>query len=173
MSDYKAKLEERIRRLKNDIWSMTDWTNAKIEIQRHGGRWSAPNGITYELKDGVMYEYAGESGIGEVTIAALDAPVPYIAVLMLDLQFTPPEKRKAMLKELEERAPRAAAEANIITIVKDDWLEKISLARWGDRQAWKTRLKPTPLTRESRTRHGKPFDPNLIYPGDQFEVKGQ
>lgn len=170
MSDYVARLEERIRRLKIDVASRNDWRKARLEIERHGGRWRAPNGITYVLKDGVIYQHVGESGVGEVIVTALDAPVPYTAVLMLDLQFTPPQKRQAALKELEDRARRTGPVAEIITIVQNDWLSKISLARWGDKHAWKTRLRPTRLTLESRRRHGKRFDPDLIYPGDQFEV---
>lgn len=170
MSNYVARLEERIRRLKTDVGVMNDWRRAKAEIEKYGGRWHAPNGITYELKDGVIYEYVGASGVGEVIVTSLDAPVPYIAVLMIDLQFTPPEKRQATLKELETRAAKTGVVAEIITIVQDDWLSKISLARWGDKHAWKTRLAPTRMTLESRRRRGKTFDPNLIYPGDQFEV---
>ena len=172
MSNYMARLEERIRRLKTDIGVMNDWRRAKAEIEKHGGRWRAPNGITYELKDGVIYEYVGEAGVGEVIVTSLDAPVPYTAVLMLDLQFTPPEKRQAALKELEAGAAKTGVVADIITIVQGDWLSKISLARWGDKHAWKDRLRPTRMTVEARTRRGKTFDPNLIYPGDQFDVVG-
>ena len=170
MSNYMARLEERIRRLKNDVAATNNWRRARIEIERHGGHWRAPNGITYDLKDGVIYESVSESGVGQVIVTALDAPVPYIAVLGLDLQFMPPEKRQAALKELEDQARRAAPVVEIITIVQNDWLSKISLARWGDKHAWKTRLRPTSLTLESRRRRGEKFNPDLIYPGDQFEV---
>jgi hypothetical protein len=170
MSNYMARLEERIRRLKLDVGGMNDWRKVRIEIERHGGRWRAANGMTYELKDGVIYQHASESGVGQVVVTALDAPVPYIAVLELDLQFVPPQRRQAALKELEDLARRAAPVAEIITIVQNDWLSKISLARWGDKDAWKTRLRPTRLTLESRRRRGERFDPDLIYPGDQFEV---
>jgi hypothetical protein len=104
MSNYIARLEQRIRRLKTDIGVRNDWRKVKSEIERHGGRWRAPNGITYVLMDGVMYQWVGESGVGEVIVTALDARPPYTAVLMLDLQFTPPRKRQATLKELEDRA---------------------------------------------------------------------
>jgi len=170
MSTLITRLEERIRRLKTDLGATQDWRKLRFEIERHGGRWRAANGTVYELKDGVIYQYLGEEGVSEVIVTALDAPIPYVGVLSVDLQHTPPEKREAALKELDEMARAVARVTEIITIVPHDWLSKISLARWHDKEAWRTRLKPTSMTLEARRRRHRRYDPNLIYPGDQFEV---
>lgn len=170
MSSLMARLDERIRRLKTDLGATQDWRKLRFEVEKHGGRWHAPNGSIYELKDGVIYQWLGEQGVSEVIVTALDSEIPYVAVLSLDLQHTPPEKREAALKELDEMARNVATVTELITIVPNDWLSKISLARWNDKEAWKTRLRPTRMTLETRRRRRRQYDPNLIYPGDQFEV---
>ena len=90
MTEYLDRLEARIRRLKNDAYANNDWRRARIEIERKGGRWRADNGTVYELKDGVIYQYLGDAkeGASRMIITAVDAPVPYIATLDMDLQGT-------------------------------------------------------------------------------------
>jgi hypothetical protein len=56
--------------------------------------------------------------------------------------------------------------------VKEDWLSKISLKRWGDMHAWMRYLKETDKTLKDRQQRGEVFDPDHIYPGDTFEVIG-
>jgi hypothetical protein len=172
MADYIARLEQRIRRLKSDAHARQNWTRLRFEIEKKGGRWVAENGIVYELKDGVIYQYLADSkqGVSDIIVTALDAEVPYVGVLSVDLQGTPPEKRADLLKELNEQAARSAgATTEIVTIVTKDWLSKISLARWGTID-WARHLRPTKLTLEARKMRGRRFDPDLIYPGDSFEV---
>jgi len=126
----------------------------------------------FELVDGAIYQYIADSkgGVSQLIITAMDAEVPYVASLEYDLQGTPPERRRQLLRELE-----ASVEAirnrpvETVTIVEGDWLTRISLARWGTLD-WKRHLKPTEMTLESRAVRGVPFDPDLIYPGDTFEV---
>lgn len=170
-----AHLERKLNRLKADAYSMNNWRQLRFKIEQHHGRWIAPNGIVFELKDGVVYQYLGDSkeGVSELIITALDAEVPYVAVLALDLQGTPPEKRKALLEELNEEAKRSqSATLNRITIVEGDWLSKISEARWGDKHLWRKKLQPTPLTLKSPKRYGRKYHHDLIYPGDTFDIVG-
>lgn len=172
MSDYMKRLDERIRRLKNDATARSNWRRLRIEIERKGGKWRADNGLVFELRDGAIYQYLSDhkEGVSNLVITALDAPIPYVAVLDIDLQGTPPNKRKALLEELEgEVAKVSSPEAEIVVIVETDWLSKISLARWGTIE-WKRHLKPTKMTLDSRKAAGKKFNPDLIFPGDTFEV---
>ena len=172
MSDYMTRLEKRIRRLKNDALARNSWRRLRIKIERNGGKWRADNSLVFELKDGVIYQYLSDhkQGVSNLIVTALDAPIPYVGSLDIDLQGTPPNKRKALLKELEETAATLAGpDAEIVVIVEHDWLSKISLARWGTIH-WKRHLMPTRMTIESRQASGKRFDPDLIYSGDTFEV---
>ena len=57
----------------------------------------------------------------------------------------------------------------IIVIRKGDWLSKISKSRWGTIN-WKKHFKATSFTLEKRKNLKRPFKPDLIYPGDTFEV---
>jgi len=172
MSGYIKRLEERIRLLKNDYRSRNDWNRVRIEIEKHGGKWVAENGTVYELRDGVIYQYFSESGVTNLVITALDALVPYVAELDYDLQFATPDKRKKLLEELQKEIteyekPRQQAE--IIVIVERDWLSKISQKRWRTMQ-WEKHLRPTQMTLDSRKLRNEKFNPDLIYPGDTFEV---
>jgi len=171
MTEYMERLEARIRRLKADAYANNDWRKARIEIEKHGGRWHADNGTVYELRDGVIYQYMSDykEGVSNLIISAVDAPVPYIATLDMDLQGTPPEKRRALLEELERTAERLKDQKEYVVIVKHDWLSKITKRRWGTTD-WSHHLRPTKMTIESRKRRGKRFNPDLIYPGDMFEV---
>jgi hypothetical protein len=172
MSDLAKRLEERIRRLSNDVQSRNDWRKVRIEIEKRGGRWEAENGIVFELRDGVIYQFLSEhrEGVSRLTVTAVDAPVPFVAELDLDLQGTPPDKRAALLNELMNTAAQVAPKkAKLVVIVPGDWLSKISLARWGSID-WMKHLKPTTMTLDARKAKGKRFDPHWIYPGDTFEV---
>jgi hypothetical protein len=172
MSDFAKRLEERIRRLNNDIQATKDWRKLRMEIEKRGGRWEADNGIVFELRDGVIYQFLSEhgQGVSQLTVTALDTPVPFVAELALDLQGTPPDKRAALVKELTDTAARATSKkAKLVWIVPGDWLSKISLARWGSTD-WMRHLKPTQMTLDARKAKGKRFDPHWIYPGDTFEV---
>jgi hypothetical protein len=72
--------------------------------------------------------------------------------------------------ETKQVAPEEVVqEIILITIIKDDWLTKISRKRWGT-DDWERHLAPTQETLDRRTQKGQAFDPNLIYPGDTFEV---
>ena len=172
MSEYETRLADRIKRLKNDTYARNNWRRARIEIERKGGKWRADNGMVFELRDGVMYQYLSDhkEGVSNLIITALDAPIPYVAVLDIDLQGTPPEKRQALLEELEATAKNLQTETEFVVIIDEDWLSKISLARWGTTD-WKQHLIPTRMTLESRKARGKPFNPDLIYSGDTFEVR--
>jgi hypothetical protein len=172
MSDFAKRLDERIRRLSNDIQSRNDWRKVRIEIEKRGGRWEAENGMVFELRDGVIYQFLSEhrQGASQLTVTALDAPIPFVAELDLDLQGTPPDKRAALVKELTDTAARVPpTKAKLVVIVPGDWLSKISLARWGSID-WMSHLKPTKMTLDARKAKGKRFDPHWIYPGDTFEV---
>ena len=169
MSTYLARLEEKIRRLKVDARAGQDWRRLRMEIERHGGKWKADNGVFYEVVDGVIYQSLTEDGVTQVLVTALDAEIPYVASLDMDLQGTPPDKRRAMISELNQEVSRAAAPTEIIVIVEKDWLSKLSRARWGTIR-WERHLRPTKMTLDSRKARGRAFDPNLIYPGDTFEV---
>jgi hypothetical protein len=172
VNDYSKRLDERIRQLKADTLARNSWRRLRIEIERRGGRWRAENGLTFELRDGVIYQYLGDykEGVSNLIITSLDAPVPYVATLAIDLQGTPPSKRKALLKELEETAAKTKGPpAEIVVIVEHDWLTKISKARWGTMQ-WGRHLKPTSATLDARKKRGVPFNPDEILPGDTFEV---
>lgn len=173
MSDYLKRLEERIRRLKSDALARKQWHELKMEIERHGGKWRAENGLVFELVDGAIYQYVADSkeGVSQLVITAMDAEVPYVASLEYDLQGTPPERRKDLLRELADTAKKTTGQAvEVVTVVKGDWLTKISLARWNTLD-WKRHLKPTELTLNTRKIKGIPFNPDLIYPGDTFEIK--
>jgi hypothetical protein len=56
----------------------------------------------------------------------------------------------------------------VIRIRSKDWLTKISKSRWGDLD-WKKYLRETKQTKGLKRRR-KVFNPNLIYPGDTFEI---
>ena len=178
MSDYLERLEKRIRLLKNSYRGQNDFRRARVEIEKRGGTWRADNGLTYELRDSVIYVYYGEKGSSKMNIIAYDAPIPYTAELDVDIQSSRPGKPRMTLKELnkeiEKRVTKgtkpASPPAEIIIIIKDDWLSKISQQRWGT-VFWENHLQPTQMTLNSPKRKGKPFDADLIYPGDSFEVK--
>ncbi len=172
MSDYMERLSARIKRLKADANSRNDWRRARIEIEKHGGRWRAENGTVFELRDGVIYQYMTEDGVSNLIISAVDAPVPYIASLDIDVQGLSPERRQAILKELEETAARLTGPPEeFVVIVKGDWLTKISKKRWNTFE-WHRHLEPTKLTTTARKMHGTTpvFEPDLIYEGDVFRV---
>jgi hypothetical protein len=89
---------------------------------------------------------------------------------------------KQAIKALEEEVEAAKKQAvgrptvapapsprEIIVIVHDDWLTKISQRRWGTFE-WHRYLRPTPATLDARRQRGEAFNPDLIYPGDTFEV---
>ena len=109
MSEYLDRLEKRIRLLKNAYRGQNDFRTARIEIQKRGGRWKAENGLTYLLRDGVIYVISSGGGITKTTIIAYDAKIPYTAELSTDLQSVRPEDRIKMLEELnqaiEQRKP--------------------------------------------------------------------
>ena len=86
MSEYMAELDARIKRLKADANSRNDWRRARIEIEKHGGRWRADNGTVFELRDGAIYQFMTENGVSNLIISAVDAPIPYIASLDIDAQ---------------------------------------------------------------------------------------
>ena len=169
MSEYMAELDARIKRLKSDANSRNDWRRARIEIEKHGGRWRADNGTVFELRDGAIYQFMTENGVSNLIISAVDAPIPYIASLDIDAQDLTPERRRAILKELEGMAAQQTTPAEFVVIVEGDWLSKISQKRWNTFE-WQRHLKPTNLTLESRKKKGVPFNPDKIYPGDVFEV---
>jgi len=172
MSDFAKRLDERIRRLSNDVQSTNDWRKTRIEIEKRGGRWVAENGMVFELRDGVIYQFLSDHGQGlsQLTITALDTEVPFVAELHMDLQGTSPEKRATLIRELMDAAARVPPpRAELVHIAPGDWLSRISLARWGTVN-WKSHLKPTQMTLDARKARGKRFDPDLIYPGDTFEV---
>jgi hypothetical protein len=171
MSEYAKRLEKRIKRLKKSYGEQNDWRSARIAIQRRGGKWKADNGTIFEVRDGVVYQYFSEAGISMVVIAAYDAPIPYVAQLDIDLQFVSPEKRRKFLEDLDKEVRNQAAgpQAEMIVIVEKDWLSKISQKRWGTIN-WKQHLKPTQMTLAARKRRNERFDPDVIYPGDTFEV---
>jgi len=73
-------------------------------------------------------------------------------------------KKRAVGKPAAVTAPR-----EIVVIVHDDWLTKISQRRWGTFE-WHRYLRPTPATLDARRQRGEAFNPDLIYPGDTFEV---
>jgi len=166
------RLDNRIKRIKNDYLGQNDWRKVKIEIERRGGTWVAENGTKFFLQDNIIFGYTRENGISTLLLSAFDAPVPYIAELTVDMQFVQPGKRVDFLRELNkdvERKMKAEKEADIIPIVRHDWLTKISQKRWGTLD-WKSHMKPTRATLDSPKRRGKDFDENLIYPGDTFEI---
>ena len=172
MTTSVARLTERIRLLKTDLQSTKDWRRLRIEIEKRGGRWVAENGVVYELHEGVIYQALLDRGEGvtEVTITGLDAPEPFVAELDMDLQGTPPDKRAALIRELVSAATRAPkAKCELVWIIPGDWLSKIALARWGTTH-WQSHLRPTEMTLNARKAKGKAFNPDLIYPGDTFEV---
>ena len=173
MNNTIEKLEKRIKRLKADVQARNDWLKLRREIEKHGGKWRADNGMVYVLKDGVIYQYASEfeQGVSNLVITSLDGPVPFVAVLDHDLQGTPPHKRKALLRELEQQVKKNPAPAvELIHIVEGDWLSKISESRWGTIH-WQQHLKPTEMTLLARKKKNMRFDEDLIYPGDTFQVK--
>jgi hypothetical protein len=169
MSEYMAELDARIKRLKADANSRNDWRRARIEIEKHGGRWKADNGTVFELRDGAIYQFMTENGVSNLIISAVDAPIPYIASLDIDAQDLTPERRRAILKELEGMAAQQTTPAEFVVIVEGDWLTKISQKRWNTFE-WQRHMKPTKLTLESRKTKGMPFNPDKIYPGDVFEA---
>ncbi len=77
-------------------------------------------------------------------------------------------KKKAGKKPSEKKEVKR----EVIVIVKDDWLSKIALKRWGDVHAWRRYLRATDRTLQERRSRGVTFDPDRIYPGDTFEVIG-
>ena len=173
MSEYLKQLENRIRVLKNSYQGQNDWRKVKIEIEKRGGKWVAENGDTYLLIDNASYAYTKEDGIGTLLIMAYEAPIPYMAELTIDLQYVRPENRRKFLEELNKeimKKPKTGPHTEIIVIVEKDWLSKISMKRWGTIH-WRNHLEPTQMTLDSRKRSGRPFNPDLIYPGDTFIVK--
>ena len=186
---FEQELVKRIRELKADARSKTDYTKLKQKIEKEGGTWRAPNGITFGLtKEGWVYQYLAEheEGLAQTTIVALNAVPPFVAVIHTDLQAATPQKRRAILRELEimvkrrKKPPLRKPEEptvmppqppapEIIAIVDKDWLSKISMARWGTIE-WRRHLKPTEMTLAARAQKGVKFHEDLIYPGDTFEV---
>jgi hypothetical protein len=183
----KERLEARIRRLREDVGSRNDFRKLKEKIQKEGGKWKAPNGIIFGLtKEGWVYQYLAEykEGVAQTTITALDARPPFIAIIHTDLQGVAPKKRAALLKELSVMAkrrkkpppkkpttstPAAPKGPELVVIVDEDWLTKISLARWNTLE-WHHHLTPTQMTLAARAKKGEKFDKDKIYPGDTFEV---
>jgi hypothetical protein len=173
MGDYMDRLEARIKRLKADANAQNDWRKVRIEIEKHGGRWKAENGTVFELRDGAIYQYMTEDGVSNLIISAVDAPVPYIASLDIDAQGLSPERRRELLKELEETAMKLnEPPEEFVVIVKGDWLSKISQKRWNTFE-WQRHMEPTKLTTTARRMKGKSpiFNPDFIYEGDVFRVK--
>ena len=173
MSDYLKRLENRIKVLKNSYQGQNDWRKVKIEIQKRGGKWVAENGDTFLLIDNAIYTCTNEEGTGTIMITAYEAPIPYVAELTIDMQFVRPENRKKFLAELNKEImakPKTGQQTEIIFIVEKDWLSKISMKRWGTKH-WKNHLEPTQMTLNSPKRRGRPFNEDLIYPGDTFIVK--
>ena len=173
-----ARLEKKIRILKKSYRGQNDWRRAKAEVMKHGGTWRAENGLTFVLRDNVLYVYYSEKSQSKMSIIAYDAPIPYTAELDVDIMSSQPGKPKMKLEDLNKeierkvkagtKAPGPAVER--IVIVEKDWLSKISLKRWGTME-WKLHLKPTQETLNSPKRRVKGFHEDLIYPGDIFEVK--
>ncbi|MRS04748.1 hypothetical protein EG832_16250 [bacterium] len=133
----------------------------------------AENGTTFLIQDNAIHAYISERGVSQLLIIAYDAPIPYVAQLDYDLQFAQPENRKRLVEDLNKEIKKhlpAGPQAEIIIIVEKDWLSKISKKRWGTIN-WQNHLKPTQMTLDSRKRSGRPFNPDLIYPGDTFMVK--
>lgn len=173
MSEYLERLEKRIQMLKNSIQGQNDWRTIKLEIQKRGGKWVAENGMTYLIIDNAIYAYTKESGISNLMIMAYDAPVPYVAELNMDMQHVRPENRREIVEELNKEVVNkrpAGPPIEYIIIHNRDWLSKISLKRWGTIH-WQSHLMPTQATLNSPKRNGRPFNPDLIYPGDTFIVK--
>ena len=171
MSDYKAWSEEGVRRLKSDAYANKYWNKTKIMIERHGGKWRAENGMVFELHDGAIFQYLTDhkEGVSSLIVTNLAAEIPYVAVLEMDMQGVPPEKRAALLADLEETAKKLRTQKEFVVIVEGDWLSKITMARWGTTN-WRQHLKETQMTVDSRKVVGKKFNPDLIYSGDTFEV---
>ncbi len=69
------------------------------------------------------------------------------------------------------KPPGHPVRREIILIKKDDWLTKISRDRWRTFE-WERHLKPTQETLGKRRARRELFNPDLIYPGDTFEVIG-
>lgn len=181
MNPMVGKLEDRIRSLKADALARESWMQLRREIERHGGRWDAPNGMVFLLRDGAIHQYLADAGegVGNLVITALDAPEPYVAELHVDLQAARPQDRARLLEDLaHEQLQRAQLPApardpgppvELVTIVEGDWLSKITKKRWGT-TAWRLHLQPTAMTIASREVRGRKFHEDLIYPGDTFEV---
>jgi hypothetical protein len=82
----------------------------------------------------------------------------------------PPVSAPPVAKPTATPVPIPRADRPEIIVVQDkDWLSKISLTRWGTVK-WEPFLKPTTATLERRRKKNEDWDPNLIYPGDTFEV---
>lgn len=84
------------------------------------------------------------------------------------------EEEVKITKEKAQKEPseKKQVKREVIVIVKDDWLSRIALKRWGDMHAWKRYLKETDETLKKRRERGETYDPDRIYPGDTFEVIG-
>lgn len=172
MGAYLEELDKRIKLLKNSYREQNDFRAARREIEKHGGKWAAENGTTYQIIDGAIYASVTEDGVTQVLVMGGDAPIPFVAELTYDLQAAKPEDRIRLAEELNREISKKASVApqtRIVVIVEKDWLSRISLKRWGTVH-WRLHLKPTRLTLEARKRHHRVFDPDLIYPGDTFEV---
>lgn len=78
------------------------------------------------------------------------------------------EKQVAVTEQQgKEKPPGQNVRREIIVIKKDDWLTKISRDRWRTFE-WERHLKATQETLDRR-KDGR-LNPDLIYPGDTFEV---
>jgi len=172
-----------------------DWLESKEFLRRKGGKYRADNGSTYMLYNGVIYQFESDQGISSLLVIDGDGRItghPLTAELTVDMQFVRPENRGKFLQELfkEEMAHKDRPKVNpkpdvtkkpvpkmklnprgkVIWIKDDDWLSKITKERWGSIN-WQKYLEPTNTTLEARKKQRKPFDPNLIYKGDSFNVK--
>lgn len=102
--------------------------------------------------------FSAEQCIDKTSDVALEALEEEVEIFKKRAEKEPPEKKNV--------------KREVIVIVKEDWLSKISLKRWGDMHAWMRYLKETDKTLKDRQQRGEVFDPDHIYPGDTFEVIG-
>lgn len=125
--------------------------------------------IVERQKDG-LYHWLIETLDGNTSCEGVyDPEIDFTAEHCMDR--TSKKALRALEKEVEvtTKKPPGPAKREIIYIVKEDWLSKISQARWGTFE-WERHLKVTQETLDNRKQRGELFDEDLIYPGDTFEV---